>query len=90
MSHTTLTLGDRGRVVIPAETRKRLGLKTGDALVLSEHGEEIRLMPLAARIKAMHGAWAHLSVGRSVVDELIAERRAEAAREDAEYAAYRS
>jgi AbrB family looped-hinge helix DNA binding protein len=82
MSHVTLTLGDRGRLVIPAETRKRLDLKPGDRLVLREDEGDIRLLPVAARIDSLCGAWADLAgPGESLVEELIAERRAEAARE---------
>ena len=81
MSHITVKMGDRGRVVIPSSVRRRLGLAPGDALVLSEHGDEIRLQPLARRVAALRGAYADLAPGRDLAAELIAERRAEAARE---------
>lgn len=71
-------MGDRGRLVIPGDVRRRLGLEAGDRLVLSEDEGEIRLRPLADRIKALQGAWSDIAPGRSLADELIAERRAEA------------
>lgn len=81
MAHKTLKLGDRGRLVIPSETRTRLGLKPGDRLVMQEERGELRLLPLAARIEALRGAWSHVAPDRSLVDELIAARHAEAGRE---------
>lgn len=33
---TTVALGDRGQVTIPSRTRRRLGLKAGDPLLLEE------------------------------------------------------
>ena len=81
MSHYTIRMGDRGRLVIPAEARARLGLKPGDRLLLDESEGELRLLPLPARVRALHGAWSEIAPDRSLVDELIAERRAEAERE---------
>lgn len=81
MSHHTVTMGDRGRLVIPAETRRRLGLSAGDRLVLSDENGELRLLPVSARVKALCGGWADAASDRQLVDELIADRRNEAARE---------
>ncbi len=81
MAHRTVKLGERGRLVIPAETRRRLGLKPGDQLVISDRKDELRLLPVSARIKALRGAWADVAPDRGLADELIAERRKEAARE---------
>lgn len=67
--------------MIPSEIRKRLGLKPGDRMALSEDDGELRLRSLDATIDELRGAWAHIAPGRSLVDELIAERREEAARE---------
>lgn len=81
MSHKTVRMGDRGRLVIPGEVRKRLGLAPGDRLLLSDEDGEIRLQPLAGRIGELRGAYADLAPDRSLADELVAERRAEAATE---------
>ena len=78
MSHQTVTLGERGRLVIPADTRRRLGLKTGDRLTVSEDDGALRLLPLSARISALRGGWSDRDPERNLVDELIADRRAEA------------
>ncbi len=72
-----------GRIVIPAEFRSALGLKPGDTilLMLSEPDTlQIRSYPAVIR-RAQDLVAKHISPGRSLADELIAERRAEAARE---------
>lgn len=81
MSHETATVDERGRVMIPARTRRRLKIAPGDRFVIKEEKDGLHLLSLSARIDAMQGAWADIAPGRSLVDELIAERRAEASRE---------
>lgn len=68
-------MGDRGRVVIPADVRNRLGLEAGTALVLVETP---RGLVLTSREQAKTLVRAQLA-GVSLVDELIAERRDDAA-----------
>lgn len=72
-----------GKIVIPAELRRELGFKDGDTLVVERVGNsavfktyEQVVREVQAEFKVMLG-----DRGRSMVDELIAERRAEAARE---------
>ena len=72
-----------GKIVIPAELRRELGFKEGDTLVLDREGGGISIKSydqvvreIQATFKAMLG-----DQSRSMVDELMAERRAEAARE---------
>lgn len=92
MSHTriekkeetyTLTVGDRGRLVLPASVRKKLGLEKGDRVSLAvKPGGEMRLISRREAIKRLEGMHEDLvSSGGSLVDELIAERREEARRE---------
>ena len=76
---TKLTNGNR--VVIPAKIRKSLGLRVGDAvtLVLQSNGE-VRLLTQAEALKQAQAlVRQHVSVNRSLVEELLAERRQEAA-----------
>lgn len=73
-----------GRVVIPAEIREKLQIRQGDELILEERDGELVLSSRARCIEQIRqailaGMPSHDS--RSLVDELIAERRAEAARE---------
>jgi AbrB family looped-hinge helix DNA binding protein len=71
-----------GRVVIPAEYRKALGLCPGDTVILRLVDGEIQIFTPAQGIKRVQ-EWVRSFIpeGRSLSDELIAERRAEAERE---------
>jgi AbrB family looped-hinge helix DNA binding protein len=84
LSHTreTLTVGDRGRLVLPARIRAALGIRMGDHLVLTgEPDGSLRLTPHQVLAQRDRGAFAPAAGPDSVVDELLAERRAEARRE---------
>ena len=74
-------LGQGGRIVLPAEFREALGVKVGDELILSLKDDEIHVFTRRAAIKRAQGMLKHIAPGRSLADELIQERRAEAARE---------
>ena len=81
---TEVRIGPQGRLVIPASIRKALGLQPGDTL--AARVEEDRLVlekreHVLARLKAH---FAKVPADMSLVDELIAERRAEADREQDE------
>jgi AbrB family looped-hinge helix DNA binding protein len=82
----TVQMGHAGRVVIPADLRRRAGLVPGMEIEVRLDGEgRIVLEDRAARLRSLHGMFAHLrQPGESVVDELVARRRAEAAREEAD------
>jgi len=79
-------LGERGRVVLPAAVRKRLGWRTGDRLILIvEDSGEVRLASLRQQVQRCEGMFRHLArPGVLLSEELIAERRREAAREERE------
>ena len=76
-------LSEGNRVVIPATIRKRLGLQIGDAvtLVLQNNGEVRLLTQKEAVRQAQALVRQYVSEERSLVDELLAERRAEADKE---------
>jgi AbrB family looped-hinge helix DNA binding protein len=74
-----VVVGDRGRIVVPAEVRQRAGLSEGTPLVLIETPDGLILLTreqIKARVRA------DLS-GLDLVEELLAERRAQADAEDA-------
>ena len=73
-----VTMGDRGRVVIPAELRERAGLAEGTALVLLETSRGLVLLT-RDQVKARFRADLQ---GTDLVAELLADRRREAAAED--------
>ncbi len=74
-------LDERGRLVLPAELRRRLGLRAGDEVRISEQADGVlRVESRRAAARALIG-----SAGRSpasVITELSAERRRQAAAED--------
>jgi AbrB family looped-hinge helix DNA binding protein len=81
-----LRIGPQGRVVIPAELRRELGLEPGDTLMARV---ESRRLVLERRGEILDRLRSELREAAppetSMVDELIAERRREARREAAEY-----
>jgi AbrB family looped-hinge helix DNA binding protein len=81
-----IVVGDRGRVVLPSKVRAKLGLKPGSRMLLStEKDGSLRLRPYRTVADESRGLLAGLAPeGESVVDELLAERRREATREDRE------
>ena len=81
-----VVVGDRGRVVLPSGVRRELGLELGSRLLLStEEDGSLRLRPYRAVADQNRGMLAGLApAGKSMVDELLEERRLEVEREDHE------
>ena len=71
-----------GRLVVPAEFRRRLGLQPGDTVVIELRGQELRVRSSDAALRRLQDRLAARRSPRGrASDELLAERRAEAARE---------
>ena len=82
-SRFSLNLGDRGRVVLPAEIRSKMGLTQGDRLLGTlEPDGSLRLTPYGTVAEAGVGMFAGVSPERRLTDELAAERRREAAQDE--------
>ena len=80
MSDTNVVaVGPKGRVVIPAQIRRELGIEQGSELVALVDGEAVVLVPRAALKRRLRSIFA--DVPTSMRDELLEERRAEVARE---------
>jgi AbrB family looped-hinge helix DNA binding protein len=78
--NTKITEG--GRIVIPAEYRKRLGLKVGDPVTISIVDNQVHILPRSVGInRAKALVRNHVPKGRSLVKELIEDRRREASNE---------
>lgn len=73
-----LTVGDRGRIVLPAELRERAHLHAGTPLTLLESTEGLVLLTREQLLKRVR---AELE-GATLVDDLLRERRAAAELED--------
>ncbi len=84
MSHTDhVTIGDRGRLVLPSSIRAELGLEPGTRMLVStEEDGSLRLRPYRTVATQNRGRFAGLAKKGSLVDQLITERRAEASREE--------
>lgn len=74
-----VTMGDRGRLVIPAVLRERAGLAEGVVLTVIETPRGLVLLTRAQLQDLVRADLADLDL----VDELLAERRAAAGVEDA-------
>ncbi len=86
-----ITVGPQGRIVIPAPLRKALNIQEGQRLIA--HVEKGRLVMDTAQgiLERIQAEFARkVPRGVSAVDELIAERRAEAKREREESERYAS
>lgn len=77
-------VGAQGRVVIPAALRKAMKLEPGDRLVVRKVGESLVLERREVVERRLRERFRHIPRDVSLADELIAERRAEAAGEAGE------
>jgi AbrB family looped-hinge helix DNA binding protein len=82
MTTITTHLGANGRLVIPAILRRELRLNPGDELVLVLDESGLRILTRDQAVRTARGlVRRYVSAGRSLADELVEERRAEAAHE---------
>ena len=81
-----IRLGPQGRIVIPAHFRRAMGVETGEPLVatLEDEGRLVIETRKAAWESLRRQLRAAIPDGVDLVEELIAERRAEARREEAD------
>lgn len=67
-----------GKVAIPAELRRELGLSPGDTLVFERQGAALRVIAYDANIREIQEWASQFAVpGVLASDELIADRRAD-------------
>ena len=74
----TVVVGDRGRIVVPADVRERVGLREGTTLVLLEAPNGLVLL---TREQLRDQVRADLE-GSDLVGSLLADRRRASAAED--------
>jgi antitoxin PrlF len=77
----TVVLGLQGRLVIPADLRAALGLAPGDRLHLHLAGQRLVLERQQDAVAELRALGAPIPKARSLVDELLAERRLASAAE---------
>ncbi|QDT53022.1 SpoVT / AbrB like domain protein [Caulifigura coniformis] len=85
-SHVYRTKLDRsGRIVLPQRVRDKLHLSSGDEVLVVPSGDSYRIETPEQSLKAAQDYFKSLvPAGVSLVDELLADRHAEAARERTE------
>ena len=74
-------LGAKGRVVLPASMRRALGLHEGAELLARVEGEGIVLEPRGVALRRLRSFFDGVPSETSLVDEVLAERRRDAARD---------
>jgi AbrB family looped-hinge helix DNA binding protein len=75
-------VGPDGRILIPSDLRRAAGIEPGSTVVVTLDGATLHVETPLAQMRKVQALLAPLKrPGVSIVDELIAERRAEAARE---------
>jgi len=75
------TVDERGRLVIPGPLRKALQLDPGEPVLLESDGTELRIRSARRQRAAVAQRLRGAVKSGDTVDDLIAERRREAARE---------
>lgn len=79
---TKLKISENGRVVIPADFRKALGVASGGEIILRWEDDELRITTMRQHIeRAQRRSKRYVKPGVSLVEELIAERREAGRRE---------
>jgi AbrB family looped-hinge helix DNA binding protein len=83
MSTARARIDNTGRILIPARLRTELNVRPGDAVILETSGEELHVRPYKQAIREAQAIIRKYipDQDRSLVNELIAERRQEAERE---------
>lgn len=75
----------KGQLVVPAHIRRRYGIKPGTRINFVEEGDRIIFQPVTKEyINSFCGIFKLKPGEKSMVQELIEERRAEKAKEDRE------
>lgn len=84
MQQVKTQISEGGRIVIPADYRRVLGLKIGDDVILVLEENEVRLVtPRQAVKRAQALVSRFVPKNRILTDELIRDRRQEVQRETA-------
>jgi AbrB family looped-hinge helix DNA binding protein len=77
----TVTVGPDGRILVPVELRRTLGLQPGTRLVARVEDDRLVLERREVVLRRLQAQFEAIPPGVSLVDELIADRRREAERE---------
>jgi bifunctional DNA-binding transcriptional regulator/antitoxin component of YhaV-PrlF toxin-antitoxin module len=79
----TVILGESGRFVIPVAIRKEFGMEPGERLTVVSEPGGIRILTRKMALESIRGGIIKKRGSlKGILDEFLAERRQEAARED--------
>ncbi len=82
MPTQSVKLVEGGQLVIPVAFRREMGIKPGDTLIVEMTEGELRVRSMPSAIRHVQDRLRELNPeGRMLSDKLIADRRAEVARE---------
>jgi bifunctional DNA-binding transcriptional regulator/antitoxin component of YhaV-PrlF toxin-antitoxin module len=74
-----VVMAENGRLVVPVKLRREIGMPTGGKLVASVRDGALVLEPFEVAVRRVQAMTkAYKKPGESVVEEFLAERRAEA------------
>jgi bifunctional DNA-binding transcriptional regulator/antitoxin component of YhaV-PrlF toxin-antitoxin module len=77
-----IRVAPNGRMVLPRSVRDALGVTGSGVIVLSVDGDEVKLTSIRQSIKRAQDLYHKHATNDLTVDDFIAERRAETAREN--------
>lgn len=81
----TIPVAENGRMNLPADMRRALGLHGAGRVIATLDNDEIRITTVGHAVKRVRALAAPYKPSRTLAsDELIAQRRQEARREDTE------
>ncbi len=79
MTSQAVKIVDGGKLIIPAQFRRKLGINTGDTVVVELASDGLNVRSLSASVRLAQGIVREFAPdGVSLAAELILERRAEA------------
>ena len=83
LSRRSIPVAENGRMNLPADVRRRLGMTGAGRITIEEYEDHFEIRSFEQRMKLVRDLMEpYLQPGRLWSEELIAERRAEQARED--------
>jgi AbrB family looped-hinge helix DNA binding protein len=74
-------LGPQGRLVVPVELRRELGLEEGTEMAIRRDGRRLILEPRSEVLRRLRRRFTEVPDGVSLADEIAADRAEEARRE---------
>jgi AbrB family looped-hinge helix DNA binding protein len=84
--YVKVCMNNNGRIVIPAQIRRQLGLQPGDTVLLSVEGDVLKVEAHRNRIRKVQESMRQfIQPGRSLAKELVADRREDAQQEMEEW-----